>query len=98
MSKYRGDELGLILQEDWDSAREKTIEQFSNSTNLELTLKIIDHFKNTNPKIFLSEWNSYLYEIRIEDFYFPEKDIIMVSTMHKAKGKEFDNVYLLPDN
>jgi ATP-dependent DNA helicase RecQ len=36
--------------------------------------------------------------MRFEDFYYPEAGTVLVSTMHKAKGKEFDHVFLLLDN
>jgi ATP-dependent DNA helicase RecQ len=41
---------------------------------------------------------SYILEMRIDDFIRGDKDLITVTTMHKSKGREFDNVFiLLPD-
>ena len=34
----------------------------------------------------------------MEDFFNENGETIFVSTIHKAKGKEFDNVFLLLDN
>ena len=40
----------------------------------------------------------FLYESKIEHFYRNEQGVITISTIHKSKGKEFDNVYILLDN
>ena len=37
----------------------------------------------------------FFSESKFEDFYEENDDCITVSTIHKAKGREFDNVYLL---
>ncbi len=37
----------------------------------------------------------FLSESKIEDFVEVDSDIIYVSTIHKAKGKEFDNIFIL---
>ena len=34
-------------------------------------------------------------ESKLEDFIYATSDVILVSTIHKSKGKEFDNVFLL---
>ena len=36
--------------------------------------------------------------MQVENFIYPDKETVVVSTMHKAKGKEFDNVILLLDD
>lgn len=89
------DGSGLITEEAWRHTKANLETEFSRSNNLDLVNRVIDHFERVNPKKFKSKWLSYLRECRIEDFYFPEKEVILVSTMHKAKGKEFDNVFLL---
>ena len=89
------DGSGLIADEAWEKTKANLAIEFDRSSNLDLVNRVIAHFEKVNPKKFKSNWLSYLRECRIEDFYFPEKEIILVSTMHKAKGKEFDNVFLL---
>lgn len=44
-------------------------------------------------EMFLSDLNDILFETYYSDIYNQNK--IVVSTFHKAKGKEFDNVYLM---
>ncbi len=89
------DGSGLITEEAWLQTKTNLVATFTESGNLDLFKRIVDHFEQVNPKKFKSKWFSYLRECRIEDFYFPEKEVLLVSTMHKAKGKEFDHVFLL---
>ena len=43
---------------------------------------------------FITDFIEFIRESRYEDFV--EQDVVFVSTLHKAKGKEFDNVnYIL---
>ncbi|MEJ1730822.1 3'-5' exonuclease, partial [Escherichia coli] len=35
---------------------------------------------------------------RLEDFFSEKGETILVSTIHKAKGREFDNVFLMLEN
>ena len=37
----------------------------------------------------------YIFESNIEDFIANDDKSVFVSTIHKAKGREFDNVYLM---
>jgi ATP-dependent DNA helicase RecQ len=89
------EQIGLITDEVWEKAKLQIQELFKNSINLPQAMLIIETFEFTNPKKFQSEFRNYLNELRIEDLYHPDKNYILVSTMHKAKGKEFENVFLL---
>ncbi len=89
------DGSGLIAEATWQQTKTTLAARFAQSSNLDLVNRVVDQFEQVNPRKFKSNWLSYLRECRIEDFYFPEKEVILVSTMHKAKGKEFDNVFLL---
>jgi superfamily I DNA/RNA helicase len=71
----------------------------SESTNLELVNNIIKQFEATNPiKKYKSDWKTFLIESKIEDFVNIEAGTIYVSTIHKAKGKEFENVFIMLRN
>ena len=91
-------ELGLIPDQIWEEAKNQISRTFQRSSNLELVLNVIIAFEKVNTRKFRSEWLNYMNEIKIEDFYSADKDKILVCTMHKTKGKEFDNVFLLLNN
>jgi len=66
---------------------------------LEICLSVINEFESTNIKVkYKSDLEIFIRESKLEDFFNVAGDIIFVSTIHKAKGKEFDNVFLLLDN
>jgi len=68
--------------------------KYKNSSNIKLLYKIVDRFMNESDDYYISQWISYLEEIKLEDFEDYKKNIV-VSTIHKSKGMEFDKVFLL---
>lgn len=44
------------------------------------------------------EWRDFCREINMEDAIKPDSESIVVSTMHKSKGKEYDHVLMLLEN
>jgi ATP-dependent DNA helicase RecQ len=77
-----------------DSALKIINDKFKKSANLPLIDKIIDKFKDESDNYYVSQWLTYLDEIKLEDFESYKKNIV-ISTIHKSKGLEFDKVYLL---
>ncbi len=61
-------------------------------------MNILHTFEETNEKKYRTDLEMFLHESKIEDFYSEEKGVITISTMHKSKGREFDNVYMLLAN
>ncbi|MBP3196057.1 MAG: ATP-dependent helicase, partial [Butyrivibrio sp.] len=88
------DEL-LISEEIWTSGRTYIDTAFGNSEDHSFINSVIDRFESLNPEKYISDLYEYLVESKMEDFEDEEQDAVVVSTMHRAKGKEFDNVYLL---
>lgn len=79
-------------------------ENYKNSSNLTLAKKVIYKFQNENgeeniansPSYYQKIFEEYLSEIKFDEFIDSK---IIISTIHKSKGKEFDSVYLcLNDN
>ncbi len=87
-----------IGEEDWDKARSELEQTYEDSTMLPLSLKIIDTFGKLNRIRYRSDWETFLHESKMEDFEQTDEQTVVVSTMHKAKGKEFDQVYLMLNN
>lgn len=84
-----------IRQEDWDNCYEKCMKYFENSYFINECKALLDDFNKNNEHKYLSDLELFLNESNFSDFITPEENTILVSTIHKAKGKEFDNVYLV---
>ena len=83
----------------WNNAKKEFVARYKNSSNFELCKTLIKDFQITNPKIrYKSDLEVFIKESNLEDFIHKENETIYVSTIHKAKGKEFDNVFILLDN
>jgi len=89
---------GRIKEEDWEEQILKLKEKYARSTALDAVLRVIEHYRKSHKYLFKSEWLEYISEIRTQDLQPTETGTIWLSTMHKAKGKEFDSVYLYLDN
>lgn len=93
------DDIFIINDEVWENAKREFILKFRNSTKIEICNNIIKDFETTNPKRkYKSDLEVFIRESRLEDFITENGETIFVSTIHKAKGKEFDNVFLMLQN
>lgn len=93
------DDIFIINDDNWENAKRELAIIFRNSNKLELCANIIKDFEATNPKKkYKSDFEVFLYESKLEDFFNENGATIFVSTIHKAKGKEFDNVFLSLEN
>lgn len=93
------DDVFIISDEIWENAKRKSLERFRRSSRIEVCENIIRDFEATNPKKkYKSDLDVFIRESKLEDFFGENSETIFVSTIHKAKGKEFDNMYLLLDN
>jgi ATP-dependent DNA helicase RecQ len=89
----------VISDDRWENALRKLQTRFSKSPNLELCMNMIKDFEAANSKKkYKSDLDIFIRESKMEDFVTQKTDMIFVSTIHKAKGKEFDNVFLLLNN
>jgi ATP-dependent DNA helicase RecQ len=90
------DDVFTISDDVWANAARELESRFRNSTKLETCSNIIREFEATNPKKkYKSDLDAFIRESRLEDFISANGETIFVSTIHKAKGKEFDNVFLM---
>jgi ATP-dependent DNA helicase RecQ len=93
------DDVFVISDDVWDNAKRELRNKFQNSTKLEVCNNIIKDFEATNPKKkYKSDLEVFIRESKLEDFFNENGETIFVSTIHKAKGKEFDNVFLMLEN
>ncbi len=85
----------VISKEAWNNAKRKFAEKYKHSGNYDLCKRLLKDFQETNPKIkYRSDFDVFIRESKLEDFNGQDENEIIVSTIHKAKGKEFDRVFL----
>lgn len=93
------DDVFIITDDVWENAKQELQHKLRNSSKFEICNKIIKDFEITNPKKkYKSDLETFIRESKIEDFFNENGETIFVSTIHKAKGKEFDNVLILLEN
>ena len=93
------DDVFTISDDSWDKAKRELKNRFQNSTKLEVCNNIIRDFEATNPKTkYKTDLEVFIRESKLEDFFDENGETIFVSTIHKAKGKEFDNIFLMLEN
>ncbi|HOZ80457.1 MAG TPA: RecQ family ATP-dependent DNA helicase [Ferruginibacter sp.] len=85
----------IIPDDDWQSAKQQLQQQILSSDKKEMVNAVINAFEGVNPaRKYKSDWNTFLTESKLEDFITIDSEMIYVSTIHKAKGKEFNNIFL----
>ncbi|MCX2680039.1 RecQ family ATP-dependent DNA helicase [Galbibacter sp. EGI 63066] len=93
------DDVFIISDDIWENAKRKLRNKFQSSKKLEVCNNIIKDFEAINPKRkYKSDLEVFIRESKLEDFFNENGETIFVSTIHKAKGKEFDNVFLMLEN
>ena len=87
-----------VSYEIWQKAKSGLIEKYGESDNLRWIIKLLEDFQEThrtqNNSIYISDFEQFLRESKLEDFFSESKETILVSTIHQTKGREFDNVFL----
>lgn len=93
------DDVYTISEEVWDIAKRNLKNKYRHSSKLEICNNLIKDFESTNTKTkYKSDLDVFIRESRLEDFFSEKGETILVSTIHKAKGREFDNVFLMLEN
>jgi len=88
-----------ISLEAWNNAKRKFAKKHRKSSNYNVCKQLLINFQETNPKVkYSSDFMIFIKESKLEDFVTHKGETIVVSTIHKAKGKEFDNVFLMLDD
>lgn len=92
-------ESHIIDDDDWIRAKRMMFDRYAGSDKLYLCDNLFRAFESANRKFkYKSDFEIFLEESGLEDFSIADTSAIHVSTIHKVKGKEFDNVFLLLDN
>src|SRR5690606_21917733 len=86
----------IMSNDSWSTDKRALTDKLQNSTKLDVCVNLIKDFETTNPKRkYKSDLAVFIRESKLEDFFNQNGETIFVSTIHKAKGKEFDNVFLM---
>lgn len=89
----------VIPSELWEDAKLATSKTYVRSQNLDLVKRCFEQFEHLNQTKYISDFKEFVFESSMEDFCDISGSEVVVSTIHKAKGREFDDVYmLLTDN
>jgi len=93
------DDVFIINDDIWLNAKREVVNKYRHSTKLEILGNIIKDFEASNPKKkYKSDLEVFIRESKLEDFFNENGETIFVSTIHKAKGKEFENVFMMLEN
>lgn len=85
-----------LIQEDvWSEAKRITFATYGKSESLPYLQRCIQLFEQTNKRKYHTDFKEFVFESSVEDFCDLTDAEVVVSTIHKSKGREFDDIYLL---
>ena len=88
----------IISEELWFESKEEIYKQFTTSKTLEIVKRAICLFEEKYSEKYFSDLKMFLKETRFEDLYDYDNNSVIVSTLHKSKGHEFDTVHIFLNN
>ena len=83
-----------VSEEAWIEAKHKTEQAYSTSKMLPYMRRFWNIYEKTHRTIYKTDLRQFLLESNVEDFAEYDDRLVYVSTIHKAKGREFDSVHL----
>ena len=99
MKKLRTSQMSpTISDEEWDRAIAQLCEKYRGSTCLPACLQLLETFSSVSRTKYRTDLEEFIRESNYEDFLPETEGAVVVSTMHKAKGREFDRVYVMLGN
>ena len=85
----------IIPDDIWETAKHQTYQKYASSLALQYLHRSLQIFEQTNRAKYYSDLKEFVFESSVEDFCDITDSDIVVSTIHKAKGHEFDHVLML---
>lgn len=90
-----GTRVGTLSKENWQRTKEHFLQHYAeHPLSNDLTDILNDFEKRSEGRYEVGEWKDYARGMRMGDVVNVGEDTVLVTTMHKAKGKEFDSVFL----
>ncbi|MGV9013953.1 MAG: RecQ family ATP-dependent DNA helicase [Flavobacteriales bacterium] len=88
--------LGSISKQVWQRSKDHFLQQLEEHPLQADLLEIIAYFELNYPgRIELGTWKEFTRELRMEEAVRTTPEVVLVTTMHKSKAKEFDTVIVL---
>lgn len=89
----------VISDDIWENAKSTLYRKYHDSSCMDNVQRLISDFEETHSVKYRTDFEEYLKESKYEGFYKThEQQTIYVSTIHKAKGRDFETVYMLLKN
>ncbi|MBO7069927.1 MAG: AAA family ATPase, partial [Bacteroidales bacterium] len=85
----------IIPDDIWDMSKKRLFDKYASSSALPYLRRCLEVFENTNRKKYYTDFKEFIYESELEDFCETAGADVTVSTIHKSKGREYDEVYIL---
>lgn len=92
-------DIPTISNETWENSLREFKVKFGSSQNFDICTKLINDFSEINyRKRYHPDLKQYFREAKFEQVNGVDSEIVYVSTFHKSKGREFDNVFIMLEN
>ena len=89
----------VISDDIWKNAKKELFSNYHNSACIDNVRRLILDFEATHSVKYRTDFEEFLRESNFEDFYDEQdREVIYISTIHKSKGREFDNIYMMLKN
>lgn len=89
----------IIDYDVWGNAKYELFKNYVRSEHIGLCKRMLADFELVaGSHKYVSDFFIFLRESKLEDFTEVDQEWIQVSTMHKAKGREFDTVIIMLDS
>ena len=85
----------LIPDDIWEEAKRATFNTYDGSQCLSYVKRCTELYEQTYRAKYRTDLWEFVFESSVEDFCDVSNAEVVVSTIHKAKGREFDDVYML---
>lgn len=85
----------LIPDSVWEAAKSATFTNYGTSSSLRYIKQCVRLFEQTSKQKYFNDFKEFVFESSLEDFNELDGESVVVSTIHKSKGREFDDVYMM---
>ena len=85
----------VIPEDAWHTAKERTFSKYASSSSLPYLKRCVEVFEKTVRTKYYTDFKEFVFESSIEDFSDVDGADVTVSTIHKSKGREYDEIYML---